>query len=73
MLSKKGDLDKQNNFNKANELAHKKKDETVHSYKLLKDENYKMKLVNWKKMRCGNEFLMVKNYHQNSIQRRASN
>ena len=43
---KKRDLDKQNDFNKANTLVHKKKDNAVHSYKLLKYENYKMRLVN---------------------------
>ena len=45
---KERDLDKQNNLNKANELANKKKDNAVHSYKLLKYENYKMKLINRK-------------------------
>ena len=38
------DIDKQNSFSKANELP----DNAVHSYKLLKYENYKMRLVNQK-------------------------
>jgi len=31
-----------------NELSQLKKDNAIHSYKLLKYENYKMKLRNWK-------------------------
>ena len=42
------DKEKQNKHNTANELAQLKKDNAIHSYKLLKYENYKMKLQNWK-------------------------
>ena len=42
------DKEKQNKHNIANELTQVKKDNAIHSYKLLKYENYKMKLPNWK-------------------------
>ena len=42
------DKEKQNKHNTANELSQLKKDNAIHSYKLLKYENYKMKLPNWK-------------------------
>ena len=40
------DKEKQNKYNTANESSQLKKDNVIHSYKLLKYENYKMKLPN---------------------------
>ena len=66
------DKEKQNKHNIANELTQVKKDNAIHSYKLLKYENYKMKLPNWSILQCGYYLSMVKRSHQSTIHWRVS-